>query len=64
MLTIGTKMYVMIKGKRVPCSVTDSWDGNEYHRAGFRVDIHFPNYISNVEYKEDDIGNGIFLAKK
>lgn len=65
MIDIGTKMYIIDnKGKKIPCTVTDSWDADEYHSAGFWVDIFYPHYVSKYEFKEDQIGKSIFYANK
>lgn len=63
-MNIGQKVYVNDSGKMRPGIITEIWPGNEYHSAGFRVDIHEGRWVNNAEFNEYDIGKSVIIAEK
>lgn len=64
-MRIGEKVYMFEDGKKIFGFITEIWPADEYHRAGFRADFHYPRHIvRNYEMKQDDIGKFVFYAKK
>ena len=62
MVNIGDKLYLE---DGTPCIVTDTWDEDKYHSAGFRADIHIgKRCVRNEEFKISHIGKCIYYDNK
>ncbi len=44
-MKVGEKVYMFEDGKKIFGFITEIWPADEYHRAGFRADFHYPRHI-------------------
>lgn len=60
----GEKIRVVERdGSNTFGTITEVWPENEYHRAGFRANLHYKSHVKNVEFKQNEIGEFVFYAK-